>query len=74
MNENRTAPLKRNNKNNMARPTNKQQLLAVATDNYDKLTAFIASMSNEELTHLLTSLPTKRKRRHIGDGTRTCVM
>lgn len=29
----------------MARPTSKQQLISAATDNYDKLTAFITSTS-----------------------------
>ena len=49
----------------MARPTNKQQLLAVATDNYDKLTAFIASMSNEELnTPFNFSADEKKKEAH----------
>ncbi len=33
----------------MARPTNKEQLISAATDNYDKLMAFIASMSDEEM-------------------------
>lgn len=33
----------------MGRPTNKQQLISAATDNYDKLMAFIASMNDEEL-------------------------
>ncbi|MBO5180312.1 MAG: hypothetical protein J6B92_00210 [Paraprevotella sp.] len=29
----------------MARPASKQQLISAVTDNYDKLTAFIASTS-----------------------------
>jgi len=33
----------------MARPKNKQQLISAATDNYDKLISFIASMNYEEL-------------------------
>lgn len=33
----------------MARPASKQQLISAATDNYEKLTAFIASMNAEEL-------------------------
>lgn len=33
----------------MARPTNKQQLMATATENYDKLMTFVASMTEHEL-------------------------
>lgn len=49
----------------MARPTNKQQLISAATDNYYKLTAFIASMSDEELNTLFDfSADEKKKEAH----------
>ena len=49
----------------MARPTNKQQLIAAATDNYDKLMVFIASMSDEELnTPFDFSADEKKKEAH----------
>lgn len=50
---------------NMARPASKQQLLSAATDNYDKLTAFITSMSAEELdTPFDFSADEKKKEAH----------
>lgn len=49
----------------MARPASKQQLISAATDNYDKLTAFIASMSAEELdTPFDFSADEKKKEAH----------
>lgn len=50
---------------NMTRPASKQQLLSAATDNYDKLTAFITSMSAEELdTPFDFSTDEKKKEAH----------
>lgn len=49
----------------MARPINKQQLISAATDSYDKLTAFIAYMSDEELnTPFDFSADEKKKEAH----------
>ena len=49
----------------MARPTNIQQLISAATDNYDKLTTFIASISDEELnTPFDFSADEKKKEAH----------
>ncbi|MDO4932101.1 MAG: ClbS/DfsB family four-helix bundle protein [Prevotellaceae bacterium] len=49
----------------MARPANKQQLISAAADNYDKLTAFIASMNEEELnTPFDFSADEKKKEAH----------
>lgn len=49
----------------MARPTTKQQLIAAATENYDKLMAFIASMSDEEMeTPFDFSADAKKKEAH----------
>ena len=49
----------------MARPASKQQLISAATDNYDKLTAFITSMSAEELnTPFDFSADEKKKEAH----------
>lgn len=50
---------------NMARPATRQQLISAATDNFDKLTAFIASMTKEELdTPFDFSADTKKKEAH----------
>ncbi|MBO5194148.1 MAG: ClbS/DfsB family four-helix bundle protein, partial [Bacteroidales bacterium] len=49
----------------MARPATRQQLISAATDNFDKLTAFIASMTKEELdTPFDFSVDTKKKEAH----------
>lgn len=49
----------------MARPTTKQQLIAAATENYDKLMTFIASMSDEEMeTPFDFSADNKKKEAH----------
>ncbi|MDE5962958.1 MAG: ClbS/DfsB family four-helix bundle protein [Alistipes sp.] len=49
----------------MARPSNKPQLVAAATENYDKLMAFIASMSDRELnTPFDFTADTKKKEAH----------
>ncbi len=49
----------------MARPASKQQLISAATENYDKLAAFIASMSDEELnTPFDFSADEKKKEAH----------
>lgn len=49
----------------MARPATKQQLISAATDNFDKLTAFIASMTKVELdTPFDFSADIKKKEAH----------